>query len=121
MNLQNQSKNPHAFGQVSQNEKTMTMLIWITSIFTGFIGPLVIWMMKKDESEYINQQGRNYFNYAISYSIYAIVSMVLMMVLIGYLTIFVIIIAEIIYTILALVSSNKGEDYVVPFSIEILK
>ena len=121
MNLRNQSKHPHAFTNVSQNEKTMGMLMWLLSLVTGFIAALVIWIMKKDESEYLNHQGNNYLNYASSYSIYGIASLVLTVVLIGYLTLFVVGIAGFIYTILAILAMNKGEDFVVPFTIEIIK
>ena len=78
-------------------------------------------IMKKDESEYLNQQGKNYLNYAISYTIYGIASLVLTVVLIGYLTLFVVGIAGFVYTILAILAMNKGEDFVVPFTIEIIK
>ena len=121
MNLHNQSKHPHAFTNVSQNEKTMGMLMWLLSLVTGFIAALVIWIMKKDESEYLNQQGKNYLNYAISYTIYGIASLVLTVVFIGYLTLFVVGIAGFVYTILAILAMNKGEDFVVPFTIEIIK
>nr|WP_230454103.1 DUF4870 domain-containing protein [Staphylococcus hominis] len=40
---------------------------------------------------------------------------------IGYLTLFVVGIAGFIYTILAILAMNKGEDFVVPFTIEIIK
>jgi len=42
-------------------------------------------------------------------------------VLIGYLTLFVVGIAGFVYTILAILTMNKGEDFVVPFTIEIIK
>lgn len=47
MNLQNQSRNPHAFQNVTQNEKSMAMLLWILNILSGFVGPLIIWLIKK--------------------------------------------------------------------------
>ncbi|MGZ2417042.1 putative Tic20 family protein [Staphylococcus caledonicus] len=47
--------------------------------------------------------------------------MILTAVLIGYLLLFVLSIVCLVYTILAIVTVNKGEDYVVPFTIEIIK
>lgn len=47
-------------------------------------------------------------------------SLVLTVVLIGYLTLFVVGIAGFVYTILAILAMNKGEDFVVPFTIEII-
>ena len=48
-------------------------------------------------------------------------SLVLTVVLIGYLTLFVVGIAGFVYTILAILAMNKDEDYVVPLTIEIIK
>lgn len=121
MNLTNQSKNPNAFPEVTQEEKTLGMLIWILNIFTNIVGPLILWAVKKDDSEYINQQGKNYINFAISYAIYGVGSLILMIVLIGYLTIFLVGIAALVYSILGIIATNKGEDFVVPFTIEIFK
>ncbi|MCD9067465.1 DUF4870 domain-containing protein [Staphylococcus pasteuri] len=121
MNLQNQSKNPNQFLPIKQEEKTMAMLIWILNIFTGFIGPLIIWLIKKDESEYINQQGKNYLNYVISYGIYVIASFILTIVLIGYIPLFILSIAGFVYSIIGIISVNKGEDFVVPLTIELIK
>ncbi|WP_436868427.1 DUF4870 domain-containing protein [Mammaliicoccus sciuri] len=67
MNLQNNSTNPLAFQNVSQEDKNMAMIMWLFSLFTSFIGPLLIWLMKKDESAYLNQQGKICLNSIISY------------------------------------------------------
>ncbi|WP_262996987.1 DUF4870 domain-containing protein, partial [Macrococcus capreoli] len=83
MNFLNNSNNPNAFPNVTSEEKNMAMLIWILNLLTGFIGPLIIWIMKKDESAYINQQGKNYLNFAICYTSYIIISWILTLVLIG--------------------------------------
>ena len=47
MKLVNQSKNPHAFKDVSDNETTIAMVIWLLSFFTTFLGPLIIWVLKE--------------------------------------------------------------------------
>lgn len=121
MDFVNDSKNPQAFHDVPQNDRTMAMLIWILNLVTGFIGPLIIWLMKREESPYINQQGKNYFNFAISYTIYAFVSWILTIILIGYIPLFILSIAGFAYTIVGIVTTNKGEDFVVPLSLPIIK
>ncbi|WP_412518793.1 DUF4870 domain-containing protein [Staphylococcus simulans] len=121
MNFLNQSKNPHQFQDLSSKDKQLAMLMWVLALFTNFVGPLILWVMKKDESEYLNQQGKNYFNYAISYAIYGVVSLILMVILIGYITTFVLTVVCTVYTILGIITTNKGEDYVVPFTINIIK
>ena len=42
----------------SKDDKTMAMLCHLLAIFTTFIGPLIIWLIKKDQSAYVNQQGK---------------------------------------------------------------
>lgn len=121
MDFINDSKNPHMFHEVPQNDRTMAMLIWILSLFTSFIGPLVIWLIKKDESLYVNQQGKNYFNFIISYTIYTFASGVLTIILIGYIPLIILTIAGIAYTIIGIVTTNKGEDFVVPLSLPLFK
>ena len=33
------------------------------ALFTVFIGPLIIWFIKKDDSAFIDYHGREYFNF----------------------------------------------------------
>ena len=44
-------------GEVTKDEKTMAMLVWLLAIFTWFIGPLVIYLVKKDESKFVAFHG----------------------------------------------------------------
>jgi len=67
------------------------------------IGPLIIWLMKKDQSPYLDAQGRELLNFQISYFIYAMISAVLIAVLIG--------IASFIFTIIGLVKAADGKVY----------
>lgn len=121
MNFQNNSKNPHAFPNVTSEEKNMAMLIWILNFLTSFIGPLIIWLMKKDESAYINQQGKNYLNFAICYTGYLLISYIFTIVIIGIIPFFAFSIAAFVYGILGIIKTNKGEDYVVPLTFPIIK
>jgi len=47
------------------------------------IGPLVIWLMKKDESQFVDDQGKESVNFQISFIIYALVAALLVIVVIG--------------------------------------
>jgi hypothetical protein len=40
-------------GEVSQDEKTMAMVSWLLIIVSTFVGPLVIYLIKKDQSKFI--------------------------------------------------------------------
>ena len=50
----------------TQEEQTMGMLSHLLGIFTGFLGPLIIWLIKKDESKYIDEQAKEALNFQIA-------------------------------------------------------
>ena len=54
----------------NNDDRLLACLIYVTSFFTAIIGPLLIWIIKKEESELINFHGKQYFNFFISYTIY---------------------------------------------------
>ena len=55
----------------------MSMLIYLLGLFTSFIGPLVIWLVKRKDSKLIDTAGKTYLNYYISYFIYSVVAVIL--------------------------------------------
>ncbi|MCD8500745.1 MAG: DUF4870 domain-containing protein [Bacillaceae bacterium] len=104
----------------SSDERLFAMLIYLSSFFTAFIGPLVLWLIKKDESEFVDFHGRQYMNFLISYAIYGIISAILVIVLVGIFLVIAVSIAGLIFTILAAVKAYDGERYQIPFIIRFL-
>lgn len=56
----------------TDDEKTMAMLCHLLALFTSFVGPLVIWLMKKDTSRFVDAHGRAVLNFTISVFVYAL-------------------------------------------------
>ena len=51
----------------------LSALIGLTGIpFTSVLGPLILWLIKKDDFDYVNLQGREALNFQISMAIYAL-------------------------------------------------
>ena len=105
----------------TQDERVMAMLIYVLSLFTTIIAPLIIWLMKKDESEFINTHGKEYFNFFISYTIYTIVACLLMLILIGFLLVPILAVMWLVFSIIAAVKAYNGEYYVIPLTIRFIK
>lgn len=105
----------------SQDDKTLGMVMHILCL-VGFpiIGPLIIWLMKKDQSPYLDAQGRELLNFQISYFIYAMISAVLIAVLIGIVLLFAVGIASLVFTIIGLVKAADGKVYRFPLCIRML-
>ena len=98
----------------TNDERLFSMLIFVLSFPFPVLGPLVIWLLKREESEFVDYHGKEYFNFIVSYAIYSIVSCILMIVLIGFLLIFVVGILLTVFTIIAAVKSYQGERYKFP-------
>ncbi|AIE60388.1 DUF4870 domain-containing protein [Bacillus methanolicus] len=108
-------------GKIPANEeRLLAAAIYVSSFFTTFIGPLIIWLLKKNESSFVDYHGREYFNFLISYGVYSIISLLLMLVLIGFVTIWIVGILTVVFTIVAAIKAYEGEEYRIPFVFRIL-
>lgn len=105
----------------SNDERMLATAIYVSSFFTTIIGPLVIWLLKKDESEYINYHGKEYFNFIISYGVYSIISVFLMFILIGFITIWAVGVAAFVFTIIAAVKAYEGTEYRFPLVFRLIR
>ena len=65
----------------------MAMLAHLLGLFTGFLGPLVLYLVKRDDSAFVRDQSAEALNFQLTMIIAWIVSIVLILVLIGLLMI----------------------------------
>lgn len=110
-----------AAGNVSSDEKTMALLAHLLGIFTYFIGPLVIWLVKKDQSAFVERHAREALNFQITAAIAAVVSGILIIVIIGIFLLFAVGIAVLVFSIIATIAASKGNEYRYPFALRLVK
>mgnify|MGYP003390191159 FL=1 len=87
----------------------------------GIIVPIVLWQTQKDKIPGLDAHGKMVVNWMISSVIYAVVSVVLMFVLIGFLTILAVGIMGIVFPIIGGMKANNGELWEYPLTIKFLK
>lgn len=104
----------------SDSDKQTVTLMHILNIFIGIISPLIFWFIKKDESKFIDEAGRNSMNFNISMIIYSFVSSLLITIFIGLITTAAIAIFHIVILIIAAVKANRGEVYKFPLTISFI-
>jgi hypothetical protein len=107
--------------EVSQDAKNMAMLCHLLGLLTNFIGPLVLWLVKKDDDPFIDKQGKEALNFQITVAIAGIASSLLIAVCIGAVLLPVVCVLDLVFSIIACVKSSKGEDYRYPVSIRLVK
>ena len=113
--------------EMTQEQKTWGMLAHLAA-FAGLIiplgnilGPLVVWLVKKDTMPFVDDQGKEALNFNITVFIAALVSGVLTLVLIGFLLLLVVGLGWLILTIIAALKANEGTAYRYPFTLRLIK
>ncbi len=108
---------------VTQEQRTMAMLAHLLGIIAGFVAPLIIWLINKDKTDqaFVIDQSKEALNFQITLAIGYIASSLLMFVLIGFLLVPLLIIANIILSIMAGMKANEGVEYRYPFTLRLIK
>ncbi|HEX8288502.1 MAG TPA: DUF4870 domain-containing protein [Pyrinomonadaceae bacterium] len=89
--------------------------------FAGVIAPIVIWQMKKDEIPALDAHGKMIVNWMISALIYSAVSLVLAIVLVGFLGFIALTVVGVAFPIIGAIKANNGELWEYPLTIKFLK
>jgi uncharacterized Tic20 family protein len=93
----------------------------IAPVVGSVIAPLIIWQMKKDDFEFVNEQGKEAVNFQISILIYAFVAALLCFGCVGVALLPAVYIFDLIFLLIAAVKANDGQHYRYPLSIQFIK
>lgn len=95
--------------------------------FGNIVGPLVVWLMKRNESPGVDAHGRESLNFHISWTIYGVIlgaiAAALFIFLIGFFVLpflFIGWVAMVILVVIASVKASNGELYRYPLTIRFL-
>lgn len=104
----------------SNDEKNIATITHLGGILFSFIPSLIVFLLKKDDSDYIRVQSREALNFQITLLLAQFVAYVLIFVLVGFLLLGLIWLFNIVICIIAAISSSKGEDYRYPFTLRLI-
>jgi uncharacterized Tic20 family protein len=108
-------------------EKTWGMLCHLAALagfvipFGNIIGPLIVWLVKKEESEYVDKQGKESLNFQISVTIYTLIAAVLVLIVIGFILLIAIGIAVLILVVVASIKASNREEFTYPLTIRFIQ
>lgn len=112
---------------VTKEARTYAMLCHLSAL-SGLIiplgtifGPLIFWMLKKDEYSFVDQEGKEALNFEISMFIYYVISGLLTIVIIGIFMLGLLAAFHLIVVIVAAVRANSGDGYRYPMTIRFIK
>ncbi|UCG59199.1 MAG: DUF4870 domain-containing protein [Phycisphaerales bacterium] len=106
---------------IGKDVTNMAMLCHLLAIFTGFLGPLIIWLIKKDDAPFIDRHGKEALNFQLTVLIAMIVSGLLTFICIGFIMLMVVWVADLILCIIAALKASRGEEYRYPLTIRFLR
>jgi len=89
--------------------------------FGNILGPLVVWLAKREEDSFIDYHGKEALNFQISITIYLVISGIMVLIVVGILLLIGIAIVGMILVIVAAIKANNGEYYEYPLTIRFIK
>lgn len=113
-------------GSSSHEERQWAMFAHLATFsgliipFGSLLGPLIVWLIKKDTMSFVNDQGKEALNFNITMLIAVVISGLLTLVLIGFLLLLVVGLAWLVLTIMAAMAANRGESYRYPFTLRLV-
>ena len=112
----------------TSDPRSMAVLAQVLGILTGWLGPLIIYLINGDKDRFVKHHSAEALNFhltlLIAYVASVVVSLILMFVIIGFVLIFVlplgIWVASIVLGVQAAMAANRGEWYRYPFNLRMV-
>lgn len=89
--------------------------------FGGIIGPLICWSSKRQESSWVDQNGKSALNFQLSMALYILICIPLMFIIIGFVIFGALLILELVCVVIASIKASKGEEYNYPLMIPFIQ
>lgn len=116
---------PEALKPEDKTNAMLCHMLALTGLVTGgtgtLLGPLIMWLVKKDSSPFVDAHGKEAVNFQISMLIYCLVCIPLACFIIGYVGLVVFGLMSLIMPIIAGLAANEGKTYSYPITIRLIK
>ncbi len=85
------------------------------------LGPLILWLVKRGDSPYLDEVGKEVVNFNISWAIYAAVAALSIFVLVGFLLLPLVALAWLILVVMGAINASNGKFHRYPLTIRLIK
>ncbi len=106
---------------ITSEERTLALLAHLLTFIGGFLAPLIIWLVKKDESVFVSENAKESLNFQITLVIAMMICLLLMLVVIGAFLLAIVGVAAFVLVIVATIRSSEGKIYRYPFTLRLIK
>ena len=112
----------------TQSERDWAMLCHLAAIagylfipFGSIIGPLIFWTSRKDNSEWVNLNGKASMNFQLSMLLYLMLTIPLCIILIGFPILVFLKVFQLVCIVIASIKASHGEVFKYPLSIPFIQ
>lgn len=99
----------------------LSALLLLVGIPLGnILGPLVVWLIKREDDPFIDEQGKESLNFQISMTIYSLVAALLCLALVGIFLLLAVAVADLVLIVMASVKTRRGESFRYPCTIRFI-
>jgi uncharacterized Tic20 family protein len=102
----------------TSDEKTLALISHIITIVSSFLAPLIIYLVKKDESSFVAEHAKESLNFQITIFI---ICFILIISVVGWLLLLFVGPVVLVLVIVATIRASEGKLYRYPFSIRLIK
>ncbi len=112
---------------LNESERNWAMLCHLSAFagfffpFGGIIGPLIFWLSRRDDSAWVNINGKAAMNFNLSMLLYIVLSLPLMIIIIGIPIVIALYILKVVCITIASIKSARGEIFRYPLSIPFIQ
>jgi uncharacterized Tic20 family protein len=107
-------------GAPTSEDRALAMVAHLITFVSSFIGPLVIYLVKKDESAFVADQAKEVLNFHLSVLIYAVAAFLSLFVLIGIVLLPALGMFVFVVTIIGAIRAYEGTAYRYPLCIRFI-
>jgi uncharacterized Tic20 family protein len=107
----------------NSDERILAILSHILAIVPGIgiLGPLVIYLVKKDESGFVAANAKESLNFQITIIVGYLISFILLLVIIGVFLFWILGIVNIVLVIVATIKASENRIYRYPFNMRVIR
>jgi uncharacterized Tic20 family protein len=104
----------------TSDDRTLAALLHLSAFVLSFVGPLVIWLVQRERSPFIDHHGKQAVNFHLSMLLYSFVTFIAIFFLIGLLLLPFLIVLGFVLPIVAAVKAAQGKSFRYPLAIPFL-
>lgn len=116
------TEDPTIYNPTSE-ERLLAVLSHLLAIVpgVGIFGPLVIWLLKKDESEFVAANAKESLNFQLTIILACLISIILLLIIIGVFLLWILGIMNLVLVIVATVRASENKVYRYPFNFRLIR